>query len=114
MEAADFGLAPLDLVIGIPAKLVSYLTGGLPVIATTNVAGAIPNQPGLFFSSLGRFHSLVGDLIRDGNVPKRSVIARAASERYSIRSNVARLVPILNELKRSRSAASGQAPKRAS
>ncbi len=98
IEAADFGLAPLDLVIGIPAKLVMYLTRGLPVIATKEAGSAISSQLGLYLSTLDQFHSLVARLIRDGNVPDRSVIAQAASARYSIHSNVARLLPILRRL----------------
>lgn len=102
IEAADFGLAPLDLVIGIPAKLVTYLTAGLPVIATREAAGAISSQPGLYLSTLDQFHSLVARLIKDGSVPDRSAVAQAALEKYSIHSNVAKLVPILRRLEGSK------------
>ena len=83
LHAADIGLAPMGFVGGIAAKAVEYLSFGLPVAATPNVAESLEPQTGVYIAPIEEFHHLVLDLVQSNSLPRKEAITLATERAYS-------------------------------
>jgi len=93
LEAADYGLAPLSLTGGIAAKIVSYLTAGLPTIATPEAARTIELQKGLYVVKYDALKEAIASIVeRKEGLVDREDIARTARLLYSYDHVMARVL----------------------
>lgn len=84
LKVADYGLAPLSLAGGVAAKVIAYLTAGLPTIATPEAARTVELQKGLYVIKQDTFKEYVVSLVeREEGRSDKEEIARIANLSYS-------------------------------
>jgi glycosyltransferase involved in cell wall biosynthesis len=102
LASADLGIAPMTIVGGVNAKVIEYLCGGLPTVATGVSVKAFGQARGLFASDIDHFCETVSAVIKDVDRLKslRKETREQALRDYSWESIGSQVTLILNSLLR--------------